>query len=188
MSSASAPYRAQMGVEIDAEVAHDALDDFRTQQVVLRQGIALDRREFAVGNRLAISAGIDFVLDIALRQMPDGAGTETEQDAAAICGVALKIPAKTAFALGNGHRIARSREVIEPDLQISGIRQCAGDYIGLPKPVQTVGQATFLDLALMLPERRHMRVAEHRETIPPEREAQKPVKRVLVVISYSATQ
>src|SRR5689334_23961731 len=34
-----------------------------------------------------------------------------------------------------------------------------------------LGQATFLDLALMLLERRHMGVAEHRETIRPERQA-----------------
>src|SRR6185369_1114936 len=98
------------GVEVDAEVAHDALDDLRTKQVVLGQGVTLDGREFSVGNRLAIGAGIDLVLHITLRQMPDRAGTETEQDTARVGGVALKIPAQTAFALGNSNGVARKRE------------------------------------------------------------------------------
>jgi hypothetical protein len=100
-----------------------------------------------------------------LRQVPDGAGAKAEQDTAGIGGVALKIPAQPSLAKGHGHCIIGEREVVEPDLQISGLLQCAGDRIGLVMPFETVGQPGRIYLALVLLECRDMRVAEHGKAI-----------------------
>ena len=55
--------------------------------------------------------------------------------------------------------------MIEPDLLVSGFLQRVGDRIGLVEPREAVGQPGFVDLALMLLERRDVGVAENREAV-----------------------
>src|SRR5260370_17743687 len=94
--------------------------------------------------------GANLVLHVALWQVPDGAGTEAQQDAAGIRGVALEIPPQRAVAPRRRHAVARQREVIEADLHVTGPRQRTGDRLGLAMPLEPIAQATFFDLALVL--------------------------------------
>src|SRR2546421_480261 len=77
--------------EVSAEIAHNALDDFGAQPIIAGQRVAFDRRQPFGGDGLRIGARADPVLHIALRQPPDGAGAEAQQDIAGIRGVALEI-------------------------------------------------------------------------------------------------
>jgi hypothetical protein len=61
--------------------------------------------------------------------------------------------------------------MIQTDLHITGLAQAVRNRARLLVALQAVGQPVLLDLALMLLEGRHMRVAEHRETIGLELDA-----------------
>ena len=61
--------------------------------------------------------------------------------------------------------------MVEPDLDVAGLLQRIGDRAGLVMTREAVGQHGLVDHALVLLEVRHVRIAEHRETIGPELEA-----------------
>ena len=104
-------------------------------------------------------------MHVALRQVSNGAGAEAQQDIASVAGVALKIPAKPSLTQRHGHLIVGKREVIESDLHIAGFLQRICDRTGLLVAFKAVGQRRLVDPALVLLERRNVRVAKHRKTL-----------------------
>src|SRR3954447_13580855 len=126
--------------EIGAELAHDTFDDVGAQPVVVGEPIASRGGQMAGGDALRIGADLYLVLDIALRQMSDRARAEAEQNIALVGGVALKIAPQRALLEGYGHGIAGPREMIEPDLHVTGLLQRIGDRAGLVVARKAVGQ------------------------------------------------
>jgi hypothetical protein len=157
--------------EVGGKIAHDALDDFGAQPVVIGQRVTPGCREPAGGDRLGIAFDLNLVLHKALRQLADGAGAEAEQQVAGVGGVALEIPPQSPLALRDRQFILGQREMVEPDPLISGRLQRLLDRGRLLVALEAVGQPGLVDPALILLERGNMRVAEHGEAAGPQLDA-----------------
>ena len=70
-----------------------------------------------------------------------------------------------ALAQRHRHLVVGAREMVEPDLHISGFDQRIRYRIGLVEPFEAVGKPRLVDHALMLLEGRNVRVTEHGEAI-----------------------
>ena len=121
--------------------------------------------------RAQIVARRNRVLHESLRHAADGAGAKADQRVGGIVGVALEVAFQPAVLSGNRQTVAGKGEMIEADADVARVLQGCRDGFGLQVPSVLSGKAVFGNLALMLLERWHMGVAEHRKAVRPELDA-----------------
>lgn len=119
--------RARDFRQVHGRVAHEAVDDIGAEAVILREGIALDGRETAVGNMREMVFGRGDVLHEPLRDASDRTRAEADEGSGGVVRVALDVPAQPALPLRLGEVVVGQSEVIEGDAGLAGIDQRLGD-------------------------------------------------------------
>ena len=127
----------QVAGYIHFEIAENAFDQISPAPVSLRVFHAANDRHVASSDFGFVDGGVGRVLIGQARQRRDGRRTEADQSNGVVVRVALEVAAQTALTLCREQRIARRREMVKADGQVTSRFQSVGCSLGLTKALLT---------------------------------------------------
>ena len=134
--------------KLEAEAAHEVLDEAAAQQVVFVEQVAAEQGQPAGIEVGIVGFELALVLAVDAADFADGGEADGNQVAVGVGGIALEVALQAAFAQGNGEFVLGLGEMVHADEDVAFTAQPLHDLLEHVELGVAVGHGIGVDAAL----------------------------------------